>query len=78
MADAIPRSEFHILKECGHNPVEEMPQIVRPMIEAFLLRKDDARRPEKPSGVSVSSHGSFEDQDAQPTYNLSGLRERNQ
>jgi 3-oxoadipate enol-lactonase len=78
MADAIPGSEFHILQGCGHNAVEEMPQVVRPMIEEFLLRKEDRRRPEKPSGVSVSSHGSFDDEAAQPTYNWSGVRERNQ
>jgi pimeloyl-ACP methyl ester carboxylesterase len=71
MADVIPGSEFHVLPGCGHNAVEEMPQVVRPMIEEFLLRKEDARRREKISGESLSGRSSFDEKSLDPTYDWS-------
>jgi pimeloyl-ACP methyl ester carboxylesterase len=38
MAAAIPGSEFHVLPDCGHNPISEMPAAVMPLITEFLLR----------------------------------------
>lgn len=38
MADQIPGSEFYAIPECGHDPLQERPQIAVPRIVEFLSR----------------------------------------
>jgi pimeloyl-ACP methyl ester carboxylesterase len=44
MAESIPGSEFVELARCGHNPFQEMPEVVLPKIIDFLSRKDGSRQ----------------------------------
>jgi 3-oxoadipate enol-lactonase len=46
MADQIPGSEFMLIRECGHNPFIEQPEVVAPRITEFLMhgRRDHDRR----------------------------------
>ena len=44
MAAAIPGSEFHVIPDCGHNPVSEKPEAVLPLITEFLQKPMDSER----------------------------------
>lgn len=44
MAAAIPGSEFHVIPDCGHNPVSEKPEAVLPLITEFLQRPQESDR----------------------------------
>jgi len=41
----IPGSEVHVIKECGHAPPEEKPEVVVRAMQGFLGAPDRARRP---------------------------------
>jgi pimeloyl-ACP methyl ester carboxylesterase len=40
MADTIPRSQFIELPQCGHNPFQEVPEVVLPRIIEFLRQRE--------------------------------------
>jgi len=42
MADEIPGSEFFSIPSCGHNPLQEKPDVVIPRIVEFLSRSSTA------------------------------------
>jgi 3-oxoadipate enol-lactonase len=44
MARQIPRSEFLLVRGCGHNPFTEKPEQVVPRIVQFLMRSRDGDR----------------------------------
>ena len=46
MAEAISNSEFLLIRECGHNPFVEKPEVIVPRVIEFLSRsrEDDERR----------------------------------
>jgi pimeloyl-ACP methyl ester carboxylesterase len=47
MAAAIDGSEFHVIPDCGHNPISEKPEVVLPLIREFLQRPVNVARPGK-------------------------------
>src|SRR4029079_13267123 len=51
MSECIPGSRFIELARCGHNPFEEMPNVVLPHIIEFLTS-----RPNKPGLLSMAGH----------------------
>jgi pimeloyl-ACP methyl ester carboxylesterase len=44
MAEAIPGSEFLLVRECGHNPFVERPDVVVPRVVEFLTRSRSGAR----------------------------------
>lgn len=52
MADAIPGSRFLLIRDAGHNPLVECPQVVGPAITAFLSGQEVGDGSARKAGVS--------------------------
>lgn len=58
MAAAIPNSEFIELAQCGHNPFQEVPEIVVAKIIEFLSRREESGLTSPMAGHADCSPGS--------------------